>query len=109
MYQFESKKPVRKKYRDGPVAEDRWKTLVTLTSTITDDADPDFGPYTKSASGYPVGIAGLKLLGDDLVAKFNRCIANYEAEKAAEVIEDAALGGKILDKLNNYLVTNVGV
>jgi len=109
MYQFESQKPVRKKYRDGPVAEDRWKTLVTLTSTMTDDADPDFGPFTRSANGYPVDIAGLKILGDDLVAKFNRCIATYDAEKAAEVIEDAALGGKITNKLNNYLAASVGV
>jgi hypothetical protein len=63
MYQFESQKPVRKKYRDGPV---KWKTLVTLTSTMTDDADPDFGPFTRSANGYPVDIAGLKILGEQL-------------------------------------------
>jgi hypothetical protein len=104
MYKFD-KKIQRKRVRNG---ED-WRVLMTITVTMTDDEDSDFPSTTRVVSGYPTTKEDAQAMGVILVAKFDAAIAAYAVTKAALLVEETALEGNVLDKIDAYLTANVGV
>jgi hypothetical protein len=103
-YKFD-KKIERKRVRDG----DGWRMSYKLDVTVTDDTDPTFAPFIKSVKGYPVDTDTTIEMGASIVAKINTELAKRKITADALLVEEEALGGAILDKIDAYLTTNVGI